>query len=83
MSNEALWLMQRKRSLGCAHHFRPTYAGANVGHPSIASEAAMTQTPKGTSKVTCVPDANFTGLASGHDRGRDGLDEAFAFCRPA
>jgi hypothetical protein len=20
--------------LGCAHRFRPTYAGANVGHPS-------------------------------------------------
>src|SRR3984885_12392154 len=28
----------RKRPLGCAHHFRPTYAGANVGHPSIASD---------------------------------------------
>jgi hypothetical protein len=39
--------MQRKRSLGFAHHFRPTYAWANVGHPSIACEAAMTQTPKG------------------------------------
>src|SRR6201999_4336410 len=23
-----------KRSLGCAHRFRPTYALANVGHPS-------------------------------------------------
>ncbi len=36
--------MQRKRSLGCAHRFRPTYAGANVGHPSITFEAVMTQT---------------------------------------
>jgi hypothetical protein len=34
--------------LGCAHHFRPTYAWANVGHPSITSEAAMTQAPNGT-----------------------------------
>jgi hypothetical protein len=24
----------KKRSLGSAHHFRPTYALANVGHPS-------------------------------------------------
>jgi hypothetical protein len=39
-------MMRRKRSLGCAHLFRPTYAGANVGHPSIASDAAMTQTPR-------------------------------------
>jgi ubiquinone/menaquinone biosynthesis C-methylase UbiE len=29
--------MQRKRSLGCAHRFRPTYAWANVGHPSLPS----------------------------------------------
>ena len=26
--------MEQKRSLGCAHRFRPTYAQANVGHPS-------------------------------------------------
>src|SRR5580698_5380620 len=29
--------MQRERSLGCAHRFRPTYALANVGHPSFLS----------------------------------------------
>ena len=34
--------MQRKRSLGFAHRFRPTYAGANVGHPSLPSYVAMT-----------------------------------------
>jgi hypothetical protein len=27
--------MTPERSLGCAHRFRPTYARANVGHPSI------------------------------------------------
>jgi hypothetical protein len=26
--------IQQERSLGCAHRFRPTYAEANVGHPS-------------------------------------------------
>jgi hypothetical protein len=31
--------MKQKLSLGCAHHFRPTYAGANVGHPSLACKA--------------------------------------------
>jgi hypothetical protein len=41
----------KKRSLGFAHLFRPRYAGANLGHPSIASEAAMTKTPKGRLKV--------------------------------
>jgi len=29
--------IQQKRSLGCAHRFRPTYALANVGRPSIPS----------------------------------------------
>jgi hypothetical protein len=38
---------QRERSLGFAHLFRPTYAEANVGHPSIPSNAAMTQAPSG------------------------------------
>jgi hypothetical protein len=32
----------RKPSLGFATRFRPTYAQANVGHPSIASEAGTT-----------------------------------------
>jgi hypothetical protein len=45
--------MQRKQSLGCAHHFRPTYAGANVGHPSIASDAAKAQTPQGFTRTLC------------------------------
>jgi hypothetical protein len=31
-------VVQGKRSMGCAHHFRPTYALANVGHPSIPSD---------------------------------------------
>jgi hypothetical protein len=26
--------MEGKQSFGFAHRFRPTYAGANVGHPS-------------------------------------------------
>jgi hypothetical protein len=26
--------IEQKRSLGCARLFRPTYAQANVGHPS-------------------------------------------------
>jgi hypothetical protein len=26
MSDETLWPIRRKRSLGCAHHFRPTFA---------------------------------------------------------
>jgi hypothetical protein len=34
--------MQRKAIVGLRHRFRPTYAKANVGHPSIASNAAMT-----------------------------------------
>jgi hypothetical protein len=34
---------ERKRSLGFAHHFRPTYALANVGHPSIPSDTVVTQ----------------------------------------
>jgi hypothetical protein len=33
--------MQQKRSSGFAHHFRPTYAQANVGHPSIPSNNAV------------------------------------------
>jgi hypothetical protein len=37
--------MQRERSLGCAHHFRPTYAWANVGHPSIPCCDVMKETP--------------------------------------
>jgi hypothetical protein len=28
-----MWI-QEERLWGCAHLFRPTYAGANVGHPS-------------------------------------------------
>jgi hypothetical protein len=32
--------IRRKRSLAFAHLCRPTYALANVGHPSIASDAA-------------------------------------------
>jgi hypothetical protein len=28
------WI-EEKRSLGFAHRFRPTYAWANVGHPSF------------------------------------------------
>ena len=39
--------IQRRRLLGCAHRFRPTYALANVGHPSIPSDAGRTQTPPG------------------------------------
>jgi hypothetical protein len=39
--------MQRERSLGCAHLFRPTYAWANVGHPSIPGCDAMPKTPLG------------------------------------
>jgi hypothetical protein len=31
----------QKRPLGYAHHFRPTYALANVGHPSIPFDLAM------------------------------------------
>jgi hypothetical protein len=34
--------MLRKRLLGCAHRFRPTYARANVGHPSISFEVVKT-----------------------------------------
>jgi hypothetical protein len=30
------------RWLGFAHRFRPTYALANVGHPSIAFQVATT-----------------------------------------
>jgi hypothetical protein len=42
------WTVEhQKRSLGCAHHFRPRYAVANVGHPSISSDSALTQTPAG------------------------------------
>jgi hypothetical protein len=26
--------VEGKRSMGFAHHFRPRYAGANLGHPS-------------------------------------------------
>jgi hypothetical protein len=39
--------IQRKRSLGCAHYFRPTYAEANVGHPSDSSNDAMTSEERG------------------------------------
>src|ERR1700723_2163687 len=39
--------MQRKRSLGCAHHVRPMYAGANMGHPSVASDVVMAETSAG------------------------------------
>jgi hypothetical protein len=28
------WSIEEKLLLGFAHLFRPTYAGANVGHPS-------------------------------------------------
>jgi hypothetical protein len=38
-----IWDAGKKRSLGCAHHFRPTYALANVGHPSIASDLISTR----------------------------------------
>jgi hypothetical protein len=38
--------MERKRSMGCAPHFRPTYAEANVGHPSISYDAAMARDTK-------------------------------------
>jgi hypothetical protein len=33
--------------MGFAHHFGPTYALVNVGHPSIPSHDAMTQTYSG------------------------------------
>jgi hypothetical protein len=33
-SLRSLLLVGRGRSLGFAYRFRPTYAGANVGHPS-------------------------------------------------
>jgi hypothetical protein len=32
------FLLKLRRSLGFAHRFRPTYALANVGHPSISSD---------------------------------------------
>ena len=30
-----VWRIQREQSLGFAHLFRPRYAGANLGHPSV------------------------------------------------
>jgi hypothetical protein len=32
------WAIQIKQSKGYARHFRPTYAMANVGHPSHTSD---------------------------------------------
>src|ERR1700722_12190703 len=49
--------MQGKRSLGCAHHFRPTYASTNVGQPSIP-DAAMIPTPTGLNWNRVVPSGN-------------------------
>jgi hypothetical protein len=40
-----------KAVVGLRHHFRPTYALANVGHPSIPSDAATTQSPQGRLKL--------------------------------
>jgi thioredoxin 1 len=39
--------MEEERWLGFARRFRPTYALANVGHPSIPYGVARTQTPQG------------------------------------
>ncbi len=33
-----------KRSKGCAHRFRPTYAGTNMGHPSDSLPTLLSQT---------------------------------------
>jgi hypothetical protein len=43
--------MQGKRSLGFAHLFRPRYAGANLGHPSIPSERGNDTAGDGTTEV--------------------------------
>jgi hypothetical protein len=40
-----------KRSLGFARHFRPTYAGANVGHPSHSRQFVPTLPELRPSKV--------------------------------
>jgi hypothetical protein len=41
MSDETLWPIRRKRSLGCAHHFRPTYPDFLHGAPPTPACAAF------------------------------------------
>jgi hypothetical protein len=47
--------MEQKRSIGYAHRFRPTYAVANVGHPSdFLSRYGVKRKPQ-ISPLRCAP----------------------------
>jgi hypothetical protein len=40
-----------KRSKGFAHHLRPTYAGANVGHPSDSLQIPLVVSRRGVGRA--------------------------------
>jgi hypothetical protein len=74
--------MERKRSLGFAHRFRPTYAGANVGHPSISCGIAeigtQEQRPRLLSRPFGLSDDD-AQLLGGHFFGFAFLPHEFQF----
>jgi hypothetical protein len=57
--------------MGFACHFRPTYAGANVGHPSGSRLVRiLTSGLKKENQICCIRSLNLPTLWSGADGGK-------------
>jgi len=52
--------------MGCAHHFRPTYADADVGKPSISFVSV--RTPKYSVEICGIPHLAKNERDVGHPR---------------